>query len=45
MADLREVYQEVILDHTKNPRNYHAMSDATAKADGNNPLCGVRVTV
>lgn len=45
MADLRELYQEVILDHTKNPRNYHAMSDATAKADGNNPLCGDRVTV
>ena len=45
MADLRELYQEVILDHTKNPRNYHALPDATAKADGNNPLCGDRVTV
>ena len=45
MADLRELYQEVILDHTKNPRNYHAMADATSKADGNNPLCGDRVTV
>ncbi len=45
MADLRELYQEVILDHTKNPRNFHAMADATAKADGNNPLCGDRVTV
>ena len=45
MADLRELYQEVILDHTKNPRNYRAMDDASAKADGNNPLCGDRVTV
>ncbi len=45
MADLRELYQEVILDHTKNPRNFHALADATAKADGNNPLCGDRVTV
>ena len=45
MPDLRELYQEVILDHTKNPRNYRAMPDATAQADGNNPLCGDRVTV
>ncbi len=45
MADLRELYQEVILDHTKNPRNFHAMPDASVHADGNNPLCGDRVTV
>jgi nitrogen fixation NifU-like protein len=45
MPDLRELYQEVILDHTKNPRNYHALADATAKATGDNPLCGDRVTV
>ncbi len=45
MTELRELYQEVILDHTKNPRNFHALPDATAKADGNNPLCGDRVTV
>ncbi len=45
MADLRELYQEVILDHTKHPRNFHGMTDATLKADGNNPLCGDRVTV
>ncbi len=45
MADLRELYQEVILDHTKNPRNFRALADATTKADGNNPLCGDRVTV
>ena len=45
MADLRELYQEVILDHTKHPRNYHALADATAKATGNNPLCGDRITL
>ncbi len=45
MPDLRELYQEVILDHTKNPRNFHAIPDATAKSVGNNPLCGDRVTV
>ena len=45
MPDLRELYQEVILDHTKNPRNFHALDGATAKATGNNPLCGDRVTV
>src|SRR5512137_2547746 len=45
MSDLRELYQEVILDHTKHPRNYHPLADATAKAVGNNPLCGDRVTV
>lgn len=45
MADLRELYQEVILDHTKHPRNFHALADATARAKGNNPLCGDQVTV
>lgn len=45
MPDLRELYQEVILDHTRNPRNFHELKDATAKATGNNPLCGDQVTV
>ncbi len=45
MPDLRELYQEVILDHTRNPRNFREMKDATAKSTGNNPLCGDRVTV
>jgi nitrogen fixation NifU-like protein len=40
MSDLRELYQQVILDHNKNPRNFHEMADATAKVDGYNPLCG-----
>jgi nitrogen fixation NifU-like protein len=43
--DLRELYQEVILDHSKRPRNFRAMPGATGKANGHNPLCGDRVTV
>ena len=37
---IRELYQEVILDHGKNPRNFGRLEDATCEADGNNPLCG-----
>ena len=40
MPDLRELYQEVILDHSKRPRNCHPMDDANRKAEGYNPLCG-----
>ncbi|MDP3936502.1 MAG: SUF system NifU family Fe-S cluster assembly protein, partial [Deltaproteobacteria bacterium] len=40
MTDLRELYQEVILDHNRKPRNFRELSDATAKAEGYNPLCG-----
>lgn len=40
MADLRSLYQEVILDHNKNPRNYGKLHDANREADGYNPLCG-----
>jgi nitrogen fixation NifU-like protein len=35
-----DLYQEIILDHSKHPRNCHAMADATRKAEGFNPLCG-----
>ena len=45
MPDLRELYQETILDHSKRPHNFHEMADASAKALGHNPLCGDRVTV
>ena len=45
VEDLRELYQEVILDHNKNPRNFGELSDANCTADGNNPLCGDRLTV
>ncbi len=40
MSDLRSLYQEVILDHNKNPRNFRAMEDADRTLDGYNPLCG-----
>ena len=40
LDDLRELYQEVILDHGKSPRNFRDVEDATAHAHGANPLCG-----
>ena len=40
MADLRELYQEVILEHSKAPRNYRELPAANRKAEGYNPLCG-----
>jgi nitrogen fixation protein NifU and related proteins len=40
MSELSELYQEVILDHNKNPRNFREIQDADKTADGNNPLCG-----
>jgi len=43
--ELRELYQELILDHNRKPRNRRAMTDATADADGFNPLCGDKVHV
>ncbi len=43
--DLRDLYQEVILDHGKNPRNFRRPADASHEALGNNPLCGDRLTV
>ena len=45
MNDLRELYQEVILDHSKRPRNLHPMPEANRTANGHNPLCGDRATV
>lgn len=44
-VELNALYQEVILDHNRYPRNHHALPTATAKADGYNPLCGDCVTV
>ncbi|NYT85918.1 Fe-S cluster assembly sulfur transfer protein SufU [Pollutimonas harenae] len=44
-SDLRELYQEVIFDHNRHPRNFHAMDDASHRADGHNPLCGDQLTV
>lgn len=45
MSDLRELYQEVILDHNKKPRNFHKMEDANHCAEGYNPLCGDQLQV
>ena len=42
---LRELYQEVILEHSKKPRNFHALESANHKAEGYNPLCGDHFTV
>jgi nitrogen fixation NifU-like protein len=43
--DLNDLYQEVILDHNRRPRNFHAMADASHHAEGFNPLCGDRLTL
>jgi nitrogen fixation protein NifU and related proteins len=45
MSDLRELYQDMILDHHKKPRNFHSLADANRKREGYNPLCGDKVTV
>jgi len=45
MSALRELYQQVILDHNKNPKNFRVMQDATGSIEGYNPLCGDHYTV
>jgi nitrogen fixation NifU-like protein len=45
MSELSELYQEVILDHNRRPRNFRALEGAGRRAEGFNPLCGDRVTV
>lgn len=45
MPDLRDLYQELVLDHGKRPRNFRTPSDANRRASGFNPLCGDRITV
>ena len=44
-ADLRDLYQQVIMDHNKKPRNFRDMDDANHLAHGNNPLCGDALVV
>jgi nitrogen fixation protein NifU and related proteins len=44
-SSLRELYQEVILDHSRHPRHFGVLEHATHKAEGFNPLCGDKVTV
>lgn len=43
MADTKHLYQEVILDHNRKPRNWGALADATHQAEGLNPLCGDQI--
>jgi len=45
MDDLRDLYQQLILDHNQNPQNFREMIDATSKAEGHNPLCGDEITL
>jgi len=45
MADSKQLYQEVILDHNKKPRNWGVLADATHKAEGHNPLCGDHIVL
>ena len=45
MSDLRELYQQLILDHNKNPRNFRVLDPANRFAEGYNPLCGDKIQV
>ena len=45
MAGLRDLYQEVILDHNRKPRNFRRLPSPTAAAEGYNPLCGDRISI
>ena len=45
MADLKALYQEIILDHNRNPRNFKKMDDADRTVEGYNPLCGDHYTI
>ena len=45
MSDLSDLYQEVILDHNRRPRNYGVLPDASRSAQGHNPLCGDKLTL
>lgn len=45
MSELRDLYQEVILEHSRHPRNYRVMESANHKVEGFNPLCGDRFTI
>jgi nitrogen fixation NifU-like protein len=45
MSELSDLYQEVILDHNRRPRNFRVIEPATARQEGYNPLCGDRLTL
>jgi nitrogen fixation NifU-like protein len=44
-SDLRDLYQDLILDHSKRPHNFHALADSNHEALGHNPLCGDRLSL
>jgi len=44
-TDLKSLYRQTVLDHSRNPRNFRRVEDADARAEGHNPLCGDKVTV
>ena len=44
-SEFRELYQEIIMDHNRSPRNFRKMEDATCRLDGRNPLCGDQYTI
>jgi nitrogen fixation NifU-like protein len=45
ISDLSDLYQEVVIDHSRKPRNFRRLPDANRTAQGHNPLCGDRITV
>lgn len=45
MTDTRELYQQIILDHNRNPRNFRIIETPSSHAEGNNPLCGDVVSI
>lgn len=45
MYDLQDLYQEVVMDHNRRPRNFQVLDDANRTADGFNPLCGDQITL
>ncbi|MDO8665664.1 MAG: SUF system NifU family Fe-S cluster assembly protein [Gemmatimonadales bacterium] len=45
MADLADLYQQIIIDHNRNPRNFKHLDDANRTAHGDNPLCGDKITL
>lgn len=45
MNEMQELYQEIILDHNKRPRNFRVIATPTHKAEGHNPLCGDEITI
>ena len=45
MSDLTDLYQQIIVEHNRSPRNFRVLADANRSADGDNPLCGDRITL